>query len=409
MRGEEWDAQASAWIQTRYMFWGMRLAASYIENGSSDLRTYGYTGGADSEAFVRVELSNHDGDYELARDFQGTILALIDRGTGAVVERYRYTPWGEVSIEDASGTPQSESQYGNRRFFMGRLWDAEIGIYDVRARWYEPDRGAFAGPDPLGAVDSWNLYQYGFATPGRWSDPFGLQSGSPGGGTLLWDTPSPESGGGSGIPGEATSCLSGRTGRWDDPDLHRTRSRNRDDVGDLVEPLKKVRDFFVDDYAIAFTGQTCDGDEVPFFGLQWWIAAVGITPVGKVFKGAKSAWKVGKKTLEEGVDDAVDLAGRRVYRVWGGDSKPFGESWTPVNPGAVDNFRGRAGLPSGGSSGYNNTGQFVTEGVLEDTTGVIVRPAGALDGNPGGLTEYLIPDSASKVRVTNVSGANPEL
>ena len=64
---------------------------------------------------------------------------------------------------------------------MGRLYDAEIGVYDVRARWYEPDRGCFLSDDPLGAVDSWNLYQYGWGTPGSWMDPFGLQSGGSGG------------------------------------------------------------------------------------------------------------------------------------------------------------------------------------------------------------------------------------
>jgi RHS repeat-associated protein len=90
-----------------------------------------------------------------------------------VVERYRYEPFGKVAIENASGQPLAQSGFGNDRFFLGRTWDAEVGLYDVRARWYEPDLGAFLAPDPLGAVDSWNFYQYGLAAPSIFSDSSG--------------------------------------------------------------------------------------------------------------------------------------------------------------------------------------------------------------------------------------------
>jgi len=70
----------------------------------------------------------------------------------------------------------SASALGNTRFFLGRPYDAELGIYDLRARWYDPRLGVFLSPDPLGPVDSWNAFQYGFATAGTWFDPFGWQS-----------------------------------------------------------------------------------------------------------------------------------------------------------------------------------------------------------------------------------------
>ena len=127
------------------------------------------------------------GSFELARDFQGSILALIDRASGQVVERYRYTPFGEVTIEDDQGNALSESAFGNDRFFLGRPFDALTGQCDLRARWYDPTTGSFLAPDPLGPVDSWNLYQYGFGTPATWMDPWGLQaSEAAGGGGMLW-------------------------------------------------------------------------------------------------------------------------------------------------------------------------------------------------------------------------------
>ncbi|MGB0952206.1 MAG: RHS repeat-associated core domain-containing protein [Planctomycetota bacterium] len=163
----------------RLVYWGARLAATFVEGSPSntDIRTYGYAGGADGESFVEISGAGAaNGSYALARDSQGSILAMIDRSTGAVVERYRYTPFGGVSIEDASGTGLAASAYGNDRFFMGRVFDATVGIYDLRARWYDPETGSFLAPDPLGAVDSWNMYQYGFGAPASWMDPFGLQS-----------------------------------------------------------------------------------------------------------------------------------------------------------------------------------------------------------------------------------------
>jgi hypothetical protein len=103
--------------------------------------------------------------------------------------------------------------------------------------------------------------------------------------------------------------------------------------------------------------------------------------------------------------------GDTIYRVYGGDSKAGGASWTPVDPDTVENYRDVAGLPSGGETDATNTGQFVIEGVLEDPEAVVtVRGAVALPGTKGGLPEYVIPDwmDNGAIRIVNVSGANPE-
>jgi len=177
VRTEETDPGTGATTVKRLVYWGARLAATFVEGATrTEVRTYGYAGGADGEAFVEVTASGPaDGSYELARDFQGSILALIDRTSGQVVERYRYTPFGEVTIEDEQGNALSESAFGNDRFFLGRPYDALTGHYDLRARWYDPTTGSFLAPDPLGPVDSWNLYQYGFGTPATWMDPWGCR------------------------------------------------------------------------------------------------------------------------------------------------------------------------------------------------------------------------------------------
>lgn len=163
---------------TRMTYWGSRLAASYVEGTTrTNVYTYGYTGGADGESFVRITQvsASVNGVYQLVRDFQGSVLALA-LPDGTVVERYRYSPFGEVTIENPQGQVLAQSVYGFQRFFLGRPYDAVTGLYDVRARWYDPKLGVFLSPDPLGPVDGWNLFTYVLGTPATLADSFGLWS-----------------------------------------------------------------------------------------------------------------------------------------------------------------------------------------------------------------------------------------
>ena len=107
----------------------------------------------------------------------------------------------------------------------------------------------------------------------------------------------------------------------------------------------------------------------------------------------------------------VPPVGHKVFRVYGGDSKAGGASWSPVDPRSVANYRDAAGLPSGGASGASNTGRFAIEGELVDPSMVVLRRlALPLDGMTGGLPEYIVPNwmTNGAIRVTRVSGINPE-
>ncbi|KAA3610782.1 MAG: hypothetical protein DWQ01_07675 [Planctomycetota bacterium] len=161
-------------VVERLVYWGHRLAATYHES-TFETQTFGYVGGTEGEAFVVLSgTASVDGTYHLIRDFQGSLIALAD-SSGTVVEEYEYSVFGKPTIIDPSnGQTLSASNYGITRLFLNRPYDAETGLYDLRARWYDPETGSFISPDPLGAVDSWNLYQYGFGSPNTWLDPFGL-------------------------------------------------------------------------------------------------------------------------------------------------------------------------------------------------------------------------------------------
>lgn len=113
-------------------------------------------------------------------------------------------------------------------------------------------------------------------------------------------------------------------------------------------------------------------------------------------KGAGAITKAGTATkLASKVDDVT-----KVYRVYGGKAKPDGFSWTPENPNSVLDFRDAAGLPN------SNTGRFVIEGQVNKSDIIKQRSALPLDGNKGGLQEYII--DPSNVQIKRVSGVNPD-
>ena len=79
-----------------------------------------------------------------------------------------------------------------------------------------------------------------------------------------------------------------------------------------------------------------------------------------------------------------------VYRVFGGDARAQGFSWTTVNPSSIKDFRNLAGLPSGGTSGAINTADFLIKGKVNINSIINSRSALPLDGNLGGLPELII-------------------
>jgi len=107
-------------------------------------------------------------------DANMNVTALADT-TGAVVERYAYDPYGEVTIYDGSwANPSSTSSYDNPILFCGYYRDVETGLYHVRNRPYHPLLGAWLARDFEGYIDGMSLYAYVSCKPISWGDPLGL-------------------------------------------------------------------------------------------------------------------------------------------------------------------------------------------------------------------------------------------
>jgi hypothetical protein len=73
-----------------------------------------------------------------------------------------------------------------------------------------------------------------------------------------------------------------------------------------------------------------------------------------------------------------------------------------VDPRTLPNYREIAGLPD------VNSGRFLSIGTLTDADGVLFTVAEALDGNPGGVSELVVPAPERQILLDIVMGLNPE-
>ena len=110
--------------------------------------------------------------YEVHTDYLGSIVAVVDPVTGAIVSRCDYDSFGRRSVVAGAVDPG----YG----FTGQQYDAETGLQYHRARYYDPAEGRFLSTDPLGFPDGpRNGYVYVANTPYQKIDPTGLSGAIP--------------------------------------------------------------------------------------------------------------------------------------------------------------------------------------------------------------------------------------
>ncbi|MFV1010088.1 RHS repeat-associated core domain-containing protein [Bacillus cereus] len=89
-----------------------------------------------------------------------------------VVATYEYDSWGNVLKSDTKGVA-ADNPFG----YAGYMYDKEIGMYYLIARYYNPDHGVFLSvdPDPGDEDDpvTMNGYTYADNNPAMMTDPDG--------------------------------------------------------------------------------------------------------------------------------------------------------------------------------------------------------------------------------------------
>jgi RHS repeat-associated protein len=107
--------------------------------------------------------------FYLYQDAHGSTVAVAD-ANGNVVATATYDPYGNVTATVGSfSTP-----FG----YAGQVTDAQSGLIDLRARYYDPGTGQFLSRDPVAALTQ-DAYGYTDGDPLNSSDPTGLCSINP--------------------------------------------------------------------------------------------------------------------------------------------------------------------------------------------------------------------------------------
>jgi len=103
---------------------------------------------------------------------------IVTNADGAPVARFVYEPFGRVNSDLTDLDPDRNGvHYGEQFMFTGQELERETGLYNYRARLYDPETGRFLQPDPVhterAGFDNWDRYQYANNNPVNFTDPTG--------------------------------------------------------------------------------------------------------------------------------------------------------------------------------------------------------------------------------------------
>ncbi len=134
-----------------------------VTDGGGELVEY-YVRGLGLLAVVRPSETRY-----MHADGSGSTRMLTDE-SGVVTDRYRFSAFGEL-LEHTGDDPQLY-------LYTGERLEPESGLYDLRARWMDPEVGRFMSRDPF-PVNTWqpaSIHRYVYANnnPVDLSDPTGL-------------------------------------------------------------------------------------------------------------------------------------------------------------------------------------------------------------------------------------------
>lgn len=167
---------------------GWDLIGEY--NPGSTMPLNAYLNGAGGLAKLMTASSS----FYYYQDASGCTSHLADN-SGHLVEWYRYDLQGTPVVYDPFNIIRTGgSIFGIRHLFTGQQWYSDIGLYDLRNRFYSPDMGRFLQTDPIGHAGGNHLYRYCANNPVRWIDPMGLDDNSDAPQSRVWVEATPING-----------------------------------------------------------------------------------------------------------------------------------------------------------------------------------------------------------------------
>ncbi|MCA3029378.1 MAG: hypothetical protein ING66_12395, partial [Rhodocyclaceae bacterium] len=380
----------------------------------------------------------------LHKDRLGSPIA-ISGETGALRERLAYDAWGKrrttsgaATGTPATPTPDSIDGVVDNRGFTGHEMLDQLDLVHMNGRIYDPLIGRFLSADPILQDpmngQSYNRYSYVMNNPTNFTDPTGFAAcGETTTGSNIARSCSAEQKAtekiiASGtyvmnnVDGSRTAFVGGKVAMKTDgkgtvlfdakaPQAASTAVPPQASNDITVVPRSAPISFGLRDKAtekiddrVAELGSTPVAKTLG--GLSRGIASmIPDTPVEAATALALGIWSKVAALGRAAVGEMTATGELTVYRVFGGDSRAQGFSWTTKDPRTLSNYRDAAGLPSGGQSGSMNTADFMITGTTRLSDVIKSRPALPLDGNKGGLPELII--DPKNVRITDFSVLKP--
>jgi RHS repeat-associated protein len=149
---------------TNYLYDGIDISSNVIEevdNAGNVLARYTHSPVIDQP--LAAFHSGTNSYYQ--QDGLGSVTSLSN-GNASLANTYAYDSYGKLTA--SSGTLVNPVQY------TGREFDSETGIYEYRARYYDPSAGRFLSEDPIGFDGGTDFYAYAASNPANFIDPSGL-------------------------------------------------------------------------------------------------------------------------------------------------------------------------------------------------------------------------------------------
>jgi RHS repeat-associated protein len=156
-------------VMTRTLWSGSDEVAEYDTGGVLKRRFIPDGSGAMDARLATVNANNTLHWYHT--DHLGSVIA-TSNAAGQPAGFTNYSPHGEFGT-GAGGVALAAPPTGSPFGYTGRQWDAKAGLYQYRARYYDPRLGVFLSMDPIGTKDDPNLYMYVGGDPVNKTDPTG--------------------------------------------------------------------------------------------------------------------------------------------------------------------------------------------------------------------------------------------
>lgn len=179
-------------VQEEYAYDGEQMVAAF---GPSPVQALRWTATWGPGLDNLVSVKKDDVTYLALGDGRGSVGAYVSETTRRVAATLDYTPEGRVawSTWDAAGAKVAECDQladatvdchagpeGLPFGFHGAFKSPATGLVYFRNRWLSTRTGEWLSQDPLGAVDSANLYAFNAFDAVNFWDPMGLKKGETG-------------------------------------------------------------------------------------------------------------------------------------------------------------------------------------------------------------------------------------